>query len=160
MIVARGDKIYDNESTKELDYYDMGMWEIESNLPLACIERYVGYLNFWDQFTSKYSNLMDDFEYIMNDDQLEGWSKHMDAVLDYGEKVFCPLEENVRQVLAELVGIYQTLRNTDAYREAERHVTKAIRDMLENCLYTFFVQYENVNYDKMVQDIERLNKDR
>lgn len=80
MIVARGAKIYDNESTKELDYYDMGMWEIESNLPLACIERYVGYLNFWEQFKSKYSNLMDDFEYIMNDDQLEGWSKHMDAV--------------------------------------------------------------------------------
>lgn len=78
---------------------------------------------------------MDDFEYIMNDDQLQGWSKHMDAVLDYGEKVFCPLEENVRQVLAELVGIYQTLRNTDA-------------------------KYESVNYDKMVQDIERLNKER
>lgn len=49
MIVARGDKIYDNESTKELDYYDMGMWEIKSNLPLACIERYVGFLNFWQK---------------------------------------------------------------------------------------------------------------
>lgn len=45
------------------------------------------------------------------------------------------MEENVRQVLAELVGIYQTLRNTDA-------------------------KYESVNYDKMVQDIERLNKER